>query len=220
MFSSKLDFFTVSLKSLLILSVVTLTVPVIQGCSESSHPQGSDFTEVHAKASVKIAVRKPNDIQTHTLDALVFNDDPLQRIDCYQQMTWNGQESVLVGSCAGNKIVLLCANLGWDRETWRQYPSFPAAGAARVNLEDEEREFPVMVGCMRMHAGDQTPIKLERLTSEVVLRSVSCDFSGKPYAGEQITDARVYLTNLNATCSLMPGEEEEVIAFRPQPPAP
>ena len=51
-------------------------------------------------------------------------------------------------------------------------------------------------------------IKLERLTSEIVLRSVSCNFSGKPYAGEQITDARVYLTNLNATCSLMPGEEE------------
>lgn len=210
MFSSKLDFFTVSLKSLLILSVVTLTAPVFQGCNDSSHPQDSDFTEVQTRASVKIAVRKPNDAQTHTLDALLFNDDQLQRIDCYQQMTWNGQESVLVGSCAGNKIVLLCANLGWDKDVWRQYPSFPAAGAARVNLEDEEREFPVMVGCMRMHAGDQTPIKLERLTSEVVLRSVSCDFSGKPYAGEQITDARVYLTNLNATCSLMPGEKETI----------
>ena len=43
-----------------------------------------------------------------------------------------------------------------------------------------------------------------------MLRSVSCDFSGKPYAGEQITDARVYLTNLNATCSLMPGEKETI----------
>jgi hypothetical protein len=205
MFNSKLDFFT--FKSLLILSAVTLTVPVIQGCSEGAHPQDGDFTEVQTRASVKIAVRKPSDTQAHTLDALVFNDDPLQRIDCYQQMTWSGQESVLVGSCTGNKIVLLCANLGWDREVWRQYPSFPAASAARVNLEDEERDFPVMVGCTRMYAADESPIKLERLTSEVMLRSVCCDFSGKPYDGEQITDARVYLTNLNATCSLVSGEE-------------
>lgn len=202
--------FTVSYKSLLILSLVILTVPVHQGCSESPHPQDSDFTEIHRKVSVKIAVHQPDDIQTHTLDALVFNDDPLQRIDCYQQMAWDGVGQVQIGSCAGDKIVLLCANLGWDREVWRQHASFPAAGAARVNLEDEERDFPVMVGCARMPAGDNTGIELQRLTSEVVLRSVSCDFSGKPYAGERITDARVYLTNLNATCCLVPGENETI----------
>ena len=45
-------------------------------------------------------------------------------------------------------------------------------------------------------------VELKAMTSEVVLRSVRCDFTGTPYDKEPITEAKVYLTNVNAQSSL------------------
>lgn len=196
------------IKSWLVLSIVILTVPVFQGCSKTAHPQDSDFTEGIHKSSVKIAVHHPDGIGAHTLDALIFNDDLLQRLDCYQQMEWSGQEDIMIGSCSGRKILLLCANLNKGRDFWKQYNSFTKVKELKVDLEDESTDYPVMVSSTHICASDNTPVSLERLSSEVILNSIRCDFSGRPYAGEQITDARVYLTNINATCSVLPSDED------------
>lgn len=204
---------TDSIKSLLTLSLVILTVPVIVGCSKNTHPQDGDFTEVSHRSSVKLAVHILQKNSIRTLDALVFNDDLLQRLDSYQSMDGPVKESTLIGSCGGDKIVLLCANTGWSRDMWRQYNSFPKASALKVSLEEEERDFPVMTAHARMSAGEDAAISMERLSSEVWLRSVCCDFTGKPYAGESITEAKVYLTNVSGTCPLVPqpGEPAERI---------
>ena len=207
--SGKTDF----LKSMLALSLVTLTVPVVVGCSKNTHPQDGDFTEVSGRSSVKLAVHHLQEGRIRGLDAMVFNDDQLQRLDCYQRLEDFEQEDILIGSCGGEKILLLCANALWGKDFWREYNSFPKASSLRVSLEDEERDFPVMTGVARLKAGEETSLALERLSSEVILRTVCCDFSGKPYAGESITEAKVYLTNVSATCALVPrpGEPAERI---------
>ena len=197
-------------KSLLILSVVTLAASVFQGCSKSGHPQDGDFTEAPTLSSVKPAVHKSSGSQTFELDALVFNDDQMQRLDCYQHMVWDGTEKVLIGSCAGKKIVLLCANLNVEKDFWKQYSSYRKALSLEARLEDEDPHRPAMAACVHINAGDDTEIDMERLSSEVVLRSIRCDFSGKPYDGEQITEVKAYLTNLNATCSLIPQGDGQV----------
>ena len=112
-------------KSMLILSMITLIFSVLQGCSK--HPQDSGFTEVTGKASVKFAVQNIKKSQTHSIDALVFNDDPLQRLDCYQYFEDSIEGEQLIGSCSGNKILLLCANLCWEKDSWREYNSFKRA---------------------------------------------------------------------------------------------
>lgn len=191
-------------KSWLVLSIVTLTFPVFLGCSKSEHPQDGDFTEALIMSSVKPAVHKYSGTQMLELDALVFNDDQMQQLECYQNIVWDGMESVLIGSCAGDKILLLCANLNVEKYFWKQYSSYSKALALESHLEDEDPHRPVMAACARISAGDEDEIYLERLSSEVILRSIRSDFSGKPYAGEKITDAKAYLTNLNATCRLIP----------------
>ena len=199
---------TVFFKSLLILSMVILIVPVVQGCIE--HPQDSDFTEAASMPSVKVAVRQLSDTQTRCIDAFVFNDDQLQRLDCYQSMENLQDRDILVGSRSGNKILLLCANLHHEKDSWREYNSFKKAGAMKVNLEDEDRNYPVMASYAHFQTGRDTRIDMERLSSEVELHSINCDFKGKPYAGEKITDAKAYLINVNGTCSLLPQENEGI----------
>ncbi len=205
---SQTSVFTVFVKSSLILSTITLIFSVLQGCSK--HPQDSGFTEVHEKASVKFAVQNIKNTRMHSIDALVFNDDPLQRLDCYQNFEDTIEGEHFIGSCGGDKILLLCANLQWEKDSWRQYNSFKKAGTLKVNLEDEERDYPIMSSFSFIKAGESADIALERLSSEIELRSISCDFSGKPYDGESITDTKAYLINVNACCSIMPQPDEPI----------
>ena len=199
---------TVFFKSLLILSMVILIVPVLQGCNE--HPQDGDFTEACDRPSVKVAVRKLSTAETRAVDAYVFNDDALQRLDCYQSMDDIPENEVLIGSCSGRKILLLCANPQYGKDSWKEYNSFKKARTMKVNLEDENRQFPVMAAYSYFSTGHNTDIELERISSEIELQSIRCNFSGKPYEGEIITDAKAYLINVNATCSLLPEGEEHV----------
>lgn len=201
--------YAVFIKSWLILSPVILTIPVTQGCSEQEHPQDSDFTEASAKSSVRLAVHKAEDTQIRSLDAFVFNDDALQRIDCYQR-TEAPEDELLVGSCGGSKIILLCANAPWAKKNWEDVYSFTKASSITVDLENEDMEFPVMSAVINLTAGKVSAMTLERLTSEINLRSIRCDFAGKPYEGEEITEAKAYLINVNGSYSIAPEENEPI----------
>lgn len=208
---SHFSVYTIFLKSWLFLSAVILTIPVIQGCDKHMHPQDGDFTEEEIESSVKIAVRNAEQTQIRTLDAFVFNDDAMRRIDCYQRYGQVTEEEILIGSCTGGKIILLCANCPWEDVGWEEVQSFRRASSLKVDLEDEDRDWPVMSTQVCLRAGSDTAgICLERLTSEIELRSVRCDFAGKPYEGESITDVRIYLTNVNATCSILPDDQYPV----------
>ena len=192
------------LQSYLVLSMVILTTPVFYGCEKHTHPLDGDFTEAAKKSSVKLAVLPAEDTHIRSIDAFIFNDDSLRRIDCYQRTDDFKEDELRIGSCRGNKIAVLCANPPWGKLEWKDVFSFNRTSSIKVNLEDEDSQYPVMSATVQMTAGDYMEVKMERLTSEVELRSIQCDFSGKPYEGESITDAKVYLTNVNATCSIVP----------------
>lgn len=202
--------YTLLLKSWLTLGSVILTTPVVQGCSSHEHPQDSDFTEAHSMSSVKLAVRQTEETKIRSLDAFVFNDDALQRIDCYQRLDEIAGNELLIASCGGGKIVLLCANAPWENKGWHDVSSLQKASTMKVNLEDEDKEYPTMSAVIRMDAGSQADISLERLTSTIELRSIRCDFTGRTYEGESITEAKAYLTNVNGTCRIAPADDEPI----------
>lgn len=198
--------YTFFIKSVLILSTVVLTIPVLQGCGIKAHPLDSDFTEEKDISSVKLAVLKSEEEQIRSLDAFVFNNDQLNRIDCYQRIDGFSGAEVLIGSGTGRKLILLCANAPWEKIRWADVYSLHKASALKVDLEQEDSRWPVMTDLTDIEAGGDGHAVLERLTGEVELRSIRCDFTGKPYDGESITDAIAYLTNVNGTCSIVPSE--------------
>lgn len=199
------------IKSWLILSFVTLTAPVFQGCSRQDCTQDGSFTEMPRKPSVKLAVHLNSDSPVRSVDALVFNDDRLQRIDCYQRFDEIHDGMLMIGSCGGDKMIAICANSQWDKDEWRSADSYNKFKQMKADLAKEDRNFPLMSATIATSAGsDISGVRLERLSSIIHLNSICCDFSGKPYEGEGISDARVYLTNISGRCNLT-GEDSDKI---------
>ena len=202
--------FTLVLQSLPVPGLATLAVSVFQGCSKQACSQDGNFTEEPLKTSVKSAVHYLSDTPIRSIDALVFNNDIFQTIDCYQRFD-SPEETLNIGSCGGSKIFFLCANARWNKEDWMHASSFNKIHHMKVNLESEDRSHPIMCAEISMKAGDsKADVKLERLSSMVGIRSISCNFKGRPYNGETITDARAYLININGTSSLTPFNSDQV----------
>lgn len=142
-----------------------------------------------------------------SLDIFVFNDDELQRLDCYQRFEEMDDWTGTVVSGSGKRILTAVANCIYEREDWLPLRSRSHLKSFNLRLEDEVRQSPVMTGEIHMTTGRNNPgktsLKLKPLASEIVLNSISCDFSGRPYEGARVTDAVAYLTNVNAEYSLL-----------------
>ena len=142
-----------------------------------------------------------------SIDIFVFRDDDLRILDCYQRVEspeyWTGT----VCSSSGDRIISVCANSRMAADEWPWIRSRGSLEKMTVSLELERREHPYMSGEVRVTARGNRPISAEMtlrpLVSEIYLRSISCDFKGKPYEGEEITDVKVYLTNINAECGML-----------------
>ncbi len=199
------------IKSVLVPSIAALAVSVFQGCSKQACSQDGDFTEKPQRISVKSAVHYFSDAPVKCIDALVYNDDVMQRIDCYQRFDKTENETLLIGSCSGPKIIFLCANSQWTKDDWRESDSFNKLKRVKAELERESRQHPLMTAETYAEAGDiLTDIRFTRLSSTIELRSISCDFSGKPYDGERITEAKAYLININGSCSIIPQDSYDI----------
>lgn len=174
---------------------------VLHGCESLLSPDGC-FTETEYH-SVKLAVPKSSENYISSLDALIFNDDKLQRIDCYQRFGMYGDRTLDIGSTSGPKIIMACTNTKFSLYDWGIIYTPAGLTQMKTDLEDERRDFPVMSGVTYFTAGhsdiDETTLDLRRVSSEVVLHSLSSDFTGRAYEGEKLQNIKVYLTNINVT---------------------
>lgn len=137
-----------------------------------------------------------------TLDIFVFQDDALQRLECYQRVddpeSWNGH----ILSCSGYKNIAILANSSVNMDEWKSIYSKSSLESMFIDIESEKQRYPVMYNEFKANAGTSINITLSPLKSEIILRSISCDFTGRPYDGERLSDAKVYLTNVNAQCQI------------------
>ena len=143
------------------------------------------------------------------IDLLVFNDDELMHLDSYVRTEGFRSNSLDIRSQNGDKIVFACINSQWERYDWADISSFPSLSGIYADLRKEKRGNPLMRGIMHIEAGSPAGVSVSPIASEVCLRSIRCDFSGKSYEGETITDVLIYLTNVNVRCSLT--EYEDII---------
>ena len=179
---------------------------LIYGCSSLETPVIKDSPEpaidTSEGLSSKTRITINEDIES--LDVFSFEDDLLQRLDSYQrfekvQMT---ESTYDIATRSGDKIMLMMANSTQSRYTWADINCMKSMEKVRFSLENEQQDTPVMTGVHHIKAGGQVRSMLTPLTGEVVIRSIECDFSGQSYSGEQMTDVKVYLTNVNASCGI------------------
>ncbi len=167
------------------------------------------------KATIQLNGKMSADDLT-SMDIFVFKDDDLQTLDCYQRIErpeeWDGN----VCSSAGDRTMIICANSGKGVNEWARIRSREGLEKISASLEQESRDHPFMSGEARIIAREglqiSADLSLRPLASEIWLRSICCDFTDKPYAGEEITEVKVYLTNINAECGML--DEGEILPRR------
>lgn len=189
-----------SLPVLGITTILTLLPAIIYGCSGPEPVFVADEFQTDVRIMGTLSKSIDN---AECIDILVFNDDALQRLDTYQRFASGSYTSVKASSSVGKKIMTVVVNGQRDRYGWAEILSHQDMYGICGKLENEISSQPLMSGECRIKAGNPTDIKVQKLSSEVHLRSISCDFRGKSYEGKELTDVRIYLTNVNADANIL-----------------
>lgn len=185
-------------------TLLTLLPALVCGCTAEDISDSA----AHAEKSVCLKINGNNfDISMKSIDIFVFRDDGLRQLDCYQRVDepdiWNRE----ITSGTGERVINIFANSQMEKDEWPWIRTQESLKRLTASLELEQREAPFMSGetaeSISGSGKAYADIDIRPLVSEIYLRSLSCDFTGKPYAGEKLTDIRVYLTNINAECGIM-----------------
>ena len=183
-----------------ILTLFSFLPAFLYGCDvpqASSHSSDGRVTKISMNAVTG---------QIGEMDVFVFRNDRMQKLDCYQKVKfpslWNNE----IISGTGERLIAVCANSGKEVMDWTSITSLPYLRNLSFRLENESIIFPFMSGIAEISTGKDNRYKtlnLRPLLSIVMLRSISCDFTGRPYAGEVLKDIKVYLTNVSAECGIL-----------------
>lgn len=138
------------------------------------------------------------------LDAFAFNDDRMGSLDSYQHWDNFTGKDIGIRSQNGKKQVFICTNGQRERQDWAGVNSLASLEGIQIDLREERRERLCMTGETEVMTGSDGiyDIHMRPMVSEVKVNSLRCDFAGKTYEGERLKDVRIYLTNVNARCSI------------------
>lgn len=185
-----------------------LIVPALFFSCIKIKSDADDGSKGQVETIVKTKINSLDNIEV--LDALIFESSG--KLDCYQRIISHGS-SCEIASSSGSKQIFLVANSKYDRDEWAKIRNLSTLKDIYVELETERHDSPVMTSLLNVTAGDQVNISLLPLRSEVRLNSIRCDFSNEAYYNEILTDVKIYLTNVNANCSLVTNEQSSSSRF-------
>ena len=182
-------------------SIMTL-LPLLFSCQDIlESPEETDDLECHTIMKVSGSHRG---LAGSSLDIFTFDSSKAGLLDSYQRCEGFSGSELYLRSGSGEKNVFACSDGQRSRQEWSIVNSRESLDGLYADLRKERRAHLCMTGSASMDAGSGQvcDIRMRTLTSEIVLNSVSCDFSGRAYQDREISDVRVYLTNVNAQCRL------------------
>lgn len=134
--------------------------------------------------------------------ALTFNADSLGWMDSYQYIEDIRSGQITIAASSGRKNCYIYANVNLSKDDIAAVKTAEDLDKLSCHLEDMQIGMLPMIGIASIDSGSGAKAEMRHLLSEIELKSICCDFRGTSYEGESITDARVYLTNINAEASL------------------
>ena len=194
--------FTILFRETFIYLLFLLLPASFYGCGRMEAPELSEPPVASEYISVKTSAAIEGSILS--MDIFSFNDDESERLDSYQRFD-EGQfrnNRYGISTSAGRKRIIILANAPYDRYEWMDINCSKAHEKKILDLENEDPEFPLMTADCRIEAGHSFYPQMQALTGEVVLRTLRCDFLEEDYSGEELTDVRIYLTNVSASSGI------------------
>lgn len=169
--------------------------------------QSSDIIKIPDNSETLISINTRSSDNLRYADIFFFNDDKLGRLDSYQRISIEGNTKTLKASSrTGKKIIVIVANLYRDRFNWADIHSYSGLCKIYSELKAEDPAFPVMSGECRHIATPKGHCKIELrpLMSKIHIKRIQYDFKGPYYKDESLTDLKLYLTNVNSMCYILP----------------
>ena len=151
---------------------------------------------------VQIYINQTGKTTLQTLDLLFFQEEPLERLDAYQHYGSVPGGRVEGTSSGAARRMVAFSNCTNDVYAWSDIRTYASLSGRKFRLEDESPDSPMMVGTVDLPEGSSRSCKvtLRPMLSRITLHSLACDFTGRPYAGEKLTDVRAYLTYASREC--------------------
>lgn len=169
-----------------------------------------DLPSDDATVPTRMNISTPASIRIETCDILVYDSGPFGRLDSRTVIKSAGMRQMPLEITSGNgdKIFVALCNLPEGFLQWEDIITIHALRQLTASLENESEDCPILCGELGSPAGTGISLRLNPLTARIRLGKVSCDFGGTAYSGETVTDVKVYLTNVNADCGLLPDSEQ------------
>lgn len=187
---------------------VTCLPALFFSCAKSD-PASTDCLasrDIHIRLNAVRSGQSMQEAGISQIQILVYNDDSRKLLD--SRMFFEAEDGfehlVCATSCTGNKEIVILCNLPRTFPEWADVLSIHSLERLVTGLETESLSFPVMSGSAKVSAGGEVVIMVKPLTARIRLREICCDFRGTAYPFEEITDVKVYLTNVNADSPLFP----------------
>lgn len=173
-----------------------LLTTLVSGCCKECPPDVEGIPLWH---DTQLSIQKTSAAEIGRVDVFVYEDDYSGRLDCYQSFLEKEENDIYdISSCKGDKTMVVLCNSRADEYLWKDICSVSQIGNLAFNLEDEDADHPIMYSITEIRAGVPASTNPRPIMSEILLRSISCDFSGESYQGLPMTDVKAYLTNVNA----------------------
>jgi len=137
------------------------------------------------------------------LDFFFFNTDGPMRLDAYQQVTGLDRALFTYTLCgSGDRQLVALSGEPGNVYAWSDIQTYGSLGKLHFSLEGENPERPRLVGETFLEEGRsrQALLTLHPMLCAIQVRSVSCDFSGHPYAGIPFNNNKLYLLNAGVEC--------------------
>ena len=134
------------------------------------------------------------------LDVFVYDDDERGGLDSWRHFDSFPRRLELY-SGPGVKQLFVVAGASEREWTIPQTGTLSDIRSFSFSLSEEDPERPLVYGEAPFLAGGNVSLNLEPLLSRIVLRRLSCDFSGTTHEGESLENVCAYLINVSGTAS-------------------
>ena len=165
---------------------------LLAACSPQQIPE--DAVPALRKSQIYILPSGKTTVQG--LDLLFFQGGPLQRLDSWQHFDGISGNRVTGTSSSAAETVVALSN--YPDTSWSGLRTLASLSDLAFRLENENPSAPMLYGTGM--AGKRETIALRTMLAKVTIRSVACDFTTRPYAGEKLQQVRAYLTYASREC--------------------
>ena len=184
-------------------SSVTIIAALLQCPAFFSSCSRVRETPAPSRKVTQIYLQSTKNTTADAVDLFFFDPSGAQNLDAYQQITdWNGSNAVYGLSGTGAKHLVALSGTAGETGRWWDIRNYGSLCKYTFSLADDSPDKPLLVGETDLQdaLSRQLTLPLHPMLCQIRIRSVSCNFAGRPYAGADFRNSACYLAYAGTEC--------------------